>query len=302
MRTKVVVNPIAGRGRAEKLLPRLYACLKRYAVSAEVVHTQAKGDAVQLALEAAREGYERVVAMGGDGTVGEVTTGLLSAADEGCESILGILPAGSGNDYAYAVGIPTNLEAACKRLVDGQVRCVDVVRVSADGKTYYFNNTVGIGLDADVLLETHKLKRIRGFLLYFTALMRVLISNGRWPYPVQVTVDGESLPYNAVTLVTTCNGPRVAGGFYLTPEARPDDGQLDVIIADQLSRLRLASFITRVMRGTHVGAKPVHIRRARRVTVEGLRGLPGHMDGEVLCTAGRRIEIEILPGRLKVWC
>ncbi|MCS7261526.1 MAG: diacylglycerol kinase family lipid kinase [Anaerolineae bacterium] len=302
MRTKIIVNPVAGRGRAEKLLAGLYAYLDRYGVSADIVHTRAKGDAIQLARQAAREGYARVVAMGGDGTVGEVTAGLLRAMEEGYEAVLGILPAGSGNDYAYAVGIPTRLEPACRRLVDGQVRCVDVVRVTADGRTYYFNNTVGIGLDADVLLETHKLKRIRGFLLYFTALLRVLASNGRWPYPVRVTVDGETLPQQAVTLVTACNGPRVAGGFYLTPDARPDDGQLDVIVAEQLSRLRVASFITRVMRGTHVGAKPVHICRARHVVIEGLRGLPGHMDGEVLCTAGRRIEIEILPGRLKVWC
>jgi diacylglycerol kinase (ATP) len=302
MRTQIVVNATAGRGRAGKMVPSVRAYLARNAVQADMIQTRAAGDAVGLALEAARAGYERVVAMGGDGTAAEVSNGLLLAGEEGREAVLGIIPVGSGNDYAYGVGIPTRLEAACRRLADGHIRCVDVIRVTADGQTYIVNNTVGIGIDADVLLETRKMKRVRGFLLYFAALFRVLAANGRWPYPVDITLDGQPLPHHAVTLVSVCNGPRVGGGFYLTPDATPDDGQFDVIVADQLGRLRLASFITRVMRGTHVGAKPVSIHRARRLVVDGQRGLPGHMDGEVLCTAGRHIEIELLPGRLKVWC
>jgi YegS/Rv2252/BmrU family lipid kinase len=302
MRTKIVVNSTAGRGRAGKLLSRLQACLARLGVEADIVHSRAPGDPTTLAREAARAGYKRVVAMGGDGTVAEVSNGLLLAAREGHETVLGIIPAGSGNDYAYSVGIPTDLEAACDRLVNGGMRCADVVRVTVDGQTRFFNNTGGIGFDADVLFETRKMKRLSGFPLYLGALLRVLASDGRWPYPVNITVDGRPMPQHAVTLVSVCNGPRAGGGFYLTPDARPDDGLFDVIVADQLSRLRLASFIVRVMRGTHVGAKPVTIQRARHVVVEGLRGLPGHIDGEVLCTAGRRIEFEILPGQLKVWC
>ena len=284
------------------MLSQVWAYLDRYAVTADIVHTPSAGDGVAMACDAARDGYQRVVAMGGDGTVTEVATGLLRAADEGHEAVLGILPAGSGNDYAFGIGIPTSLEPACRRLADGRVRSVDVIRVTADGESRIFNNTVGIGFDADVLLETRKMKRGRGFLLYLAALFRVLASNGRWPYPLNITLDGQTLPQHAVTLVTVCNGRRVGGGFYLTPDAQPDDGLFDVIVADQLGRLRLASFITRVMRGTHVSAKPVQIYRGRHLLVESARGAPGHGDGEVLCTAGRRFEFEILPGRLKVWC
>jgi diacylglycerol kinase (ATP) len=301
MRTQIIVNATAGRGRAGLILSQVWAYLDRYGVSADIVHTPHAGAAIAMAADAARAGYERVVAMGGDGTVAEVATGLLQAADEGHESVLGILPAGSGNDYAFGVGIPTQLDLACHRLVDGEVHPVDVIRVTADGASRYFNNTIGIGLDADVLLETRRLKMGRGFLLYLFGLLRVLASNGRWPYPVTVTLDGQTLPQHAVTLVSVCNGRRVGGGFYLTPEAQPDDGLFDVIVADQLGRLRLASFITRVMRGTHVGARPVHIFRGRHMVVESERGVPGHGDGEVLCTEGHRIEFELLPGRLKVW-
>jgi diacylglycerol kinase (ATP) len=302
MRTKIVVNAAAGRGHAARLVDRARDYLARYGVEADFAHTQAPGDGVRLALEAAQAGYERVVAMGGDGTATEVANGLVQAGEAGHEAVLGLIPAGSGNDYAYGVGIPTNLEKSCRRLADGNVRSVDMIQVVADGQTHLFNNTVGIGFDADVLLETHKMGQLRGFLLYLGAVFRVLASDGKWPYPANITLDGQLLPYRAVTLVSVCNGPRVGGGFYLTPNALPDDGLFDVIVADKLGRLHLASFILRVMRGTHVNARPVTILRARHLLVEGGRGLPGHMDGEVLCTQGRRIEFQILPGRLKVWC
>jgi YegS/Rv2252/BmrU family lipid kinase len=302
MRTQIIVNATAGRGRAGLVLSQVWAFLDRHGVAADIVHTPVAGAGIAMAAEAVRAGYERVVAMGGDGTVLEVATGLLQAADAGYDAVLGILPAGSGNDYAFGLGIPTQLEPACRRLVDGEVRRVDVIRVTADGESRYFNNTVGLGFDADVLLETRRLKLGRGFMLYLLGLLRVLASDGRWPYPVTVTLDGQMLPQRAVTLVTVCNGRRVGGGFYLTPAAQPDDGLFDVIVADQLGRLRLATFITRVMRGTHVTAKPVHLHRGRHLLVESERGMPGHGDGEVLCTAGRRVEFELLPGRLKVWC
>jgi diacylglycerol kinase (ATP) len=302
MRTRIVVNTAAGRGHAAKMVDRVRGHLIRYGVEADYVYTQSPGDGVRLALEAARAGYERVVAMGGDGTATEVASGLVQAAEAGCETVLGLIPAGSGNDYAYGVGIPTNPEKSCRRLLEGHVRSVDMIQVVADGQTRLFNNTGGIGLDADVLLETRQMKRLRGFLLYLAALFRVLASDSKWPYPVSITLDGQPLPHRAVTLVSVCNGPRVGGGFYLTPEALPDDGLFDVIVADQMGRLRLASFIVRVMRGTHVGARPVTILRGRHLLVEGGRDLPGHIDGEVLCTRGRRLEFQILPGQLKVWC
>jgi diacylglycerol kinase family enzyme len=119
---------------------------------------------------------------------------------------------------------------------------------------------------------------------------------------MRITVDGEPLPQQAVTLITVANGPRAGGGFLLTPDAQPDDGLLDVCVADQLGRLGILGLLPHAMRGTHKGKKPVTMLQARHVLIEGKRGLPGHVDGEVLCTQGHRIEFEILPGRLQVWC
>lgn len=302
MRTKLIVNATAGRGRAGEVLHKVQTCLARCGVDYDLIRTEAPGQAVDLARQAAADGYERVVAMGGDGTADEAANGLLLAAEEGHSAVLGVIPVGSGNDFAYAIGISTDLEKACQRLAEGRLRTVDVIRVTVDGQPRIFDNSVGIGYDADVLLETHKMKRLRGFLLYLWAVFRVLAADSKWPYPMRITVDGQPLPHRAVTLITVANGPRAGGGFYLTPDAQPDDGLLDVCVADQLGRLGILHLLPHAMRGTHKGKKPVTMLQARHVLIEGERGLPGHVDGEVLCTQGCRIEFEILPGRLKVWC
>ena len=302
LRTKLIVNTTAGRGHAGRVLPRVENCLGHCGVHYDLVRTEAPGQAIDLAREAVLAGYERVVAMGGDGTTNEVTNGLLLAAEEGYRAVLGVIPAGSGNDFAYAVGIPTDLKEACQRLAEGRERTVDVACVTVDGQSRVFDYGVGIGYDADVLLETRKMKSLRGFIMYLWAALRVLATNDKWPYPMRITVDEKPLPHQAVTLITIANGPRAGGGFLLAPDAKPDDGLLDVCVADPLGRLGILYLLPHAMRGTHKDKEPVTILRGRHVLIEGKRGLPGHIDGEVLCTEGYRLEFEILPGQLKVWC
>lgn len=302
MRTKIIINTTAGKGHAGKVLSQVQTYLADYEVDYDPIHTESPGQGVDLARQAATAGYERVVAMGGDGTVDEVANGLLLAGEQGHQAVLGVIPVGSGNDFAYAVGIPGDLAGACQRLAEGKVRTVDMVRVTVDGQPHIFDNSVGIGFDADVSLETRKMKRLHGFPMYLWAVFRVLGTNHKWPYPMRITVDGQPLPNQAVTLITVANGPRAGGGFYLTPDAQPDDGLLDVCVADRLGRLGILQLLPHAMKGTHVNQKPVTMFKARHVLIEGDRGLPGHVDGEILCTQGRRIEFEIIPNRLKVWC
>ncbi len=303
LRTKILVNPTAGRGRSGEVLEQVERYLKRYGVDGDLVVTEAPGQATDLAFEAALDGYDRVVAMGGDGTAIEVTNGLLRAQEQGGHAVLGVLPAGSGNDFAYGVGVPGDLEAACRQLVEGQERTVDLVRVTVDGRSKVFINAVGVGYDADVLLETRKIQNARGVFLYLLGVLRVWASRGKWPYPVRITVDGKLLPQDLVTLVTVSNGPRSGGGFFLNPDAKTDDGYFNVCVASRVNRLQIWPLLVRVMRGTHVKVPQVTLMQARHLVIESRRetGLPGHMDGEVLCTAGKRIEFEILPAHLTVW-
>jgi len=119
---------------------------------------------------------------------------------------------------------------------------------------------------------------------------------------MRITLDGQTLPHQAVTLIMVANGPRAGGGFLLAPDAQPDDGLLDVCVAAPLGRLGILHLLPHAMRGTHVNNKAVTMLRGRHVVIESSKGVPGHIDGEVLCTQGHRVEFEILPGRLKVWC
>ena len=303
LRTKIVVNTTAGRGRAGKMLDHVKDCLRKHGLAENIVLTERPRQATELAFDAAMDGYERVVAMGGDGTAAEVATGLLRAQAQGRHPILGVIPAGSGNDFAYGVGINGHLEAACRRLIDGGRREVDLVRVTVDGEESVLINAVGVGYDADVLLETRKMNALRGFLMYLGGVLKVWASQGKWPYPVKITADGVELKQDIVTLVTVSNGPRSGGGFYLNPGAETSDGLFDVCVARQVNRLEIFPLLIKVMNATHVNAPQVQLLRARHLVIESRRqsGLPGHLDGEVLCTGGQRIEFEIMPRALTIW-
>jgi len=303
LRTKIVVNTTAGRGRAGKVLSQVKECLSKYGLAEEIVLTERPRQATELAFAAAMDGYERVVAMGGDGTAVEVTIGLLQAQAQGRRPVLGVIPAGSGNDFAYGVGINTDLDAACSRLVHGERQDVDLVRVTVDGEETVLINAVGVGFDADVLLATRKIKALRGFLMYLGGVFKVWATRGKWPYPVKITADGVELEQDVMTLVTVSNGPRSGGGFYLNPDAETSDGLFDVCVARKVNHLELFRLLLKVMNGTHVNMPQVQMLRAHHLVVESRRdaGLPGHLDGEVLCTGGQRIEFEIMPRALTIW-
>jgi diacylglycerol kinase (ATP) len=303
LRTKFVVNTTAGRGRAGKMLDHIKLSLREYGIPEDVVLTERPRQATELAFTAAMDGYDRVVAVGGDGTAVEVTTGLLQAQAQGRRPVLGVIPAGSGNDFAFGMGINGDLDAACRRLVEGERRAVDLVRVNVDGEETVLINAVGVGYDADVLLATRKMKALRGFVMYLLGVFQVWASWEKWPYPARITADGVELGLDRVTLVTVSNGPRSGGGFFLNPDADTGDGLFDVCVAREVNRLEIFPLLLKVMKGTHVNSPQVKMLRARHLVIESLRptGLPGHLDGEVLCTDGKRIEFEIMPRALSVW-
>jgi len=165
---KVIVNPAADRGQARQKAGTILALLAEKGLDFDVEHTNWPGEAIELARAAVEAGYETVVALGGDGTSQEVINGLMQAPHTGPAGTLGVLPVGSGNDFAYGVGIPLNVETAVEHLAAGQARVIDVGFVHVDGvPDRYFGNGVGIGFDAQVAIESTRVKRLRGFTMYF---------------------------------------------------------------------------------------------------------------------------------------
>lgn len=288
----VVLNPTAGRGAAA----RVRAVLAREMAGAEhvVAETSARGEAAELAEAAARGGWPAVVAVGGDGTVHEVVNGLMRAAGDGDPAALGILPVGSGNDFARLAGVSADPVQALRGIVAGVWRQVDVG--SVNGR--WFSNGVGIGLDARVAIEVDRRRRFRGLAMYLHALSNVLRVYS--PPRMRVEIDGQAAGDGPMTLVTVGNGGRHGGGFWICPDARIDDGVLDVCMCDGLGTLGILRFLPQVLRGTHTGASCVRMRQAHRVRVTSPDPLPVHADGEIVAEDAHEVSIEIHPGRLRV--
>jgi YegS/Rv2252/BmrU family lipid kinase len=293
--TLVIFNPKAKRGRAYRRMAKVQQALESAGLPFEMIVSEQPGHAVELARRAALAGRELIVAAGGDGTVNEVVNGLLQAANGGDVSCsLGVLPVGSGNDFANSLGIPTDLRQAAEKLKLRQVRRIDIGCVNGR----HFANNVGLGFEAMINLEAHKLTWLPGQPGYLVAVFRAMIS---YPYPVvDVTLDDGDLPQKTILMISVGNNRRIGGGFLITPHAAPDDGLLDVCLVDAIPRLEILRLLPKAITGNHAGEPAVHMLRSRRILIHAQDPLPVHADGEILWQDAHRLEITLEPGRLAV--
>lgn len=296
---KVILNPAAGRGYGAQAEPEVRQCLKAEGVPFDIVRTAGPWHAAELAKRAAEDGFETIVSAGGDGTANEVINGLMAASQNGMTRRMGVIAAGSGSDFASGIGVPLDLREACRRIACEQVKTIDLGRVTIPGQEpRYFGNVVGVGFDGAVLMETLKMKRLRGLPLYLLAVLKTIFLSFDAP-AVTVTFDGQRMELLAM-LVSVANGPREGGGFLIAPNAKPDDGILDVCIAGEVSRLTMLRLVPHFLRGTHTDLDPITMVQTKAITISSPDGLIAHVDGEVLCTDARQITCEVLPGALKV--
>ena len=293
----IIVNPIAGRGAAREIVPRVDRLLKEHGVSFDRVFTERPWHAAELAREAAANGYKVVVAVGGDGTSNEVLNGLMAAREAGeGEAALGVLCVGTGNDFAYGAGIPLDLEEGCAALARGRTRPIDVGHAKG---LRYFGNGIGIGFDAVVNVQAARYKRLRGFAVYFIAVMRTLLFYYRAPL-TRIELDEGAMELPAL-MVSIMNGRRMGGGFLMTPQATPDDGLFDLCIGTKMNQLQMLALVPRFMKGTQIGHPRIHMARSRRVRVivkEGTQVV--HADGETLAVDATDLEFEVIPQALRV--
>jgi diacylglycerol kinase (ATP) len=293
----VIANPVAGHGNGAKVLPALRHYLTEGGLDFDLVCTTRPLEAIELAKQAAADGYRTTVAAGGDGTVHEVLNGLRAATDDNqVAGTLGIIPIGSGNDIAHMVGIPENLLGACRCLAEGQNRVIDMGRLD----DRYFANNIGMGFDAMVSIVSRRIRYLHGFPMYFLAVLQTVFIYYKAP-TVSITHDDQTTT-QPILMATIGNGTRHGGGFFVTPLAEVDDGWLDLCIAREVSRPRIFALIPHFMRGTHVDKPPVTMLRCKRAVVTCDSGLAVHVDGEIYAEAARRLEIEILPRQLRVVC
>lgn len=281
MRIKVILNPWADRGRAAQLKDALEVSGAKYG-GLDVELTQAPGHAAILARTAAEEGYERIGVAGGDGTVHEVVNGLM-AVPAGERPAIGLIPVGSGNDYAYGAGLVLSPEVAVERLFTGETRRMDLALLEDNrGQRRYACNGIGIGFDAAIAIATTRIKRLYGFAAYFAAALQTIALHYERPQ-YTVTFDGETVSQPSLLLGIGV-GPRIGGGFLLTPDATFEDGLLDSCLVDSVGRLTMLRMMPRVMKGTHITSKIVQMRRNKLIGLASDLPLPIHLDGEIFAT------------------
>ncbi|HTX90249.1 MAG TPA: diacylglycerol kinase family protein [Anaerolineales bacterium] len=295
---KLILNPTTNHGRSQRVAADLRPLMEEH--KAEWSGTEYPGHATQLARQAGEEGFDLVVAAGGDGTVHEVINGLMQVPEKK-RPALGIVPLGSGNDFAHILGIPEDPATALLSCLRGGPHSLDMGSVTdQNGRVEYFNNTLGIGFDAVVTIRTRKITAIHGFMMYFVATVQTVILNFT-PMDLHVETDRESWD-QATIMLTVGNGPREGGGFMVTPQARLDDGVLEFVSVKKISRPMMFRLIPEFMKGTHTHFKPIKMGQCRRMAVTSRQPLYVHADGEVYSGFGtdvRQLSIEILPNALR---
>jgi diacylglycerol kinase (ATP) len=251
-----VVNPVAGRGRTTKLLPRLHEAFDRHDVTMHLSVDAADG------CRAAREAFGRgegVVACGGDGTVSA-----LAAEAAEADAPLAVVPTGAGNDFARHLGLDHRQAVeAIDLLATGHLQRIDLGRaIAADDTSYVFTTIANTGFDAEANRWANNVRRFTGTALYVAAVLRTIAVYR--PRPISVRVDGEAWIGDA-WLVAVGNTPWYAGGMKITPDAVTDDGNLDVCIIGGAPLRRFLANFPKVFKGGHVGMKEVTLLRGQKV-------------------------------------
>lgn len=299
-KTRLIVNPGADLGRAWRKVADLRPLVEEYG-GADWSGTVYPTHATLLARQAAEAGSSLVIAAGGDGTVHEVINGLMQVPQE-ARPRLGIVPLGSGNDFAHSIGIYTNPSEALKKIFTGVPNAIDVGLFDTDrGMHEYFNNTFGLGFDAIVTIRSHRLTHMRGFLMYLVAVLQTIIFDLDAPM-MHITSDQEKWD-DETTMLVICNGPREGGGFLVAPDSLVSDGILNYATLTRVSRLMLLRLLPEVMKGTHGRFKQVRLGQLHKMEVKAEKPFTIHADGEVIAGFGtdvRNVSVEVIPGAIEL--
>jgi YegS/Rv2252/BmrU family lipid kinase len=284
----LIVNPVAGGGRAARIAPTAERALAGHGLQVRRCDTRDLDHARALALEAAQAG-ETLVALSGDGMVGAIADVARGVPD----SLLGVVPGGRGNDLARVLGIPEDPVAACAVIAAGVVRKVDLGEV--DGRA--FVGIASAGFDSDANRIANEAPSRLGNLVYAYGALRALLSWRAARFEVELKPSGERLSFTGYTIAIANSGV-YGGGMRLAPDARLDDGLLDIVAIEHVRRLRFLANLPKVFRGTHVRLPSVRVLRAAEVSIAADRPFALYADGDPIAQLPARVRA--LPGAVRM--
>lgn len=287
LKYQFIINPSAGQGNYKWVIHDIQKVLKRHNIQYDIAIPKYKGEATLLAKEASQD-HNIIVAVGGDGTINEVANGLI-----GTQSILGIIPVGTGNGFAREFSIPLNIKKACKILVEGKLKVIDVGKAGER----FFLATSGLGFDALIAKFAGKmLGPLRGMWLYFFSGM--LAFNRYNPPLVKIVIDFNEIEIKPF-VVAIANTRLYGGRALIAPDALPDDGFFDVCVVSMMKPRRILWNLPKLFKGTHIKLPEVKMYKGKNVSIFSSEPIPIHVDGEPI-DGFSEMQFTLMPKALKI--
>ena len=289
------LNPTAGRGRAGRRQKRIVEILGSRGATVNLLSSRAVGDLEAQVKKQVDDGAERIIVAGGDGSVHEAVNGIMVA--DGNAS-LGVIPTGTGNDFAKACDIPLDWEHAAQLLADRMasehhLKDIDIGVMN----DRYFANGAGIGFDAKVTRIARSYRLPIGDFVYLLAIFRGMMDGIATP---RLRITSPELSWDGpATLASISNGPWIGGMFHIAPMAANDDGRLELLVAAPVTRRRIVALLPKLMGGTHMDESEIHHERVERLLIVASEPVDSHLDGEVQ-PLQRHFELALLPGALRL--
>jgi diacylglycerol kinase (ATP) len=305
MPAKVILNPYAGRWKAEEKRQAAETALQDAGIEYELVATEKSGDGIELASQAVLDGYSPIISAGGDGSISEVVNGIANTLDntgyEKCPP-LGIIPLGSANDLAVNLGLPLDLTKSAQVIAASNTRMMDLglITYGIKQEKRYFDNNSAIGLEPSITLIQQRITRLRGVIRYLVATLIGIAQNPQWK--MHIEWDGGEYE-GPVTLVTVGNNPITGGLFYMTPHADPFDGLLTFVYGSMPTRLQILRLLPKTMKpgeGSYVEHPSIHEVHTPWIRIHSSTSTPLHADGEIQSESVHELEYHIVPGCLPV--
>lgn len=302
---EIILNPIAGKGNAAKNIPIINDFLQRQKANYKIHITKKVGHAIALAKEFTLKQDTLIVAAGGDGTCNEVINGIMrgKSAQANLTPVLGVLPIGRGNDFAYGANIPTDLKESLQVLLEGEDQPMDVGLIKGgdypEGR--FFGNGIGVCFDTIVGLEAAKMKHIHGAFAYLLGALKTLII---YPPAPTIELSFDDLIQNVTpAMISIMNGRRMGGAFFMAPNARNNDGILNLCYTLQGKRGELLKSMIYYMKGTQHTLPNTTTAQSSAYTLQAVNGsMAVHADGETICKEGKYLEINCLHHAIQIIC
>ncbi|MDR1093019.1 MAG: diacylglycerol kinase family lipid kinase [Clostridiales bacterium] len=270
-----IVNLKAGRGYTRRIVHKLERFLNEHKLPYTFYDTFYPGNAIEIAHRLSEiEGIDRVIAVGGDGTFNEVLNGVNPD-----KTVIGFIPAGSGNDFARAAGFSLNPVEALQDVVNDKIIEADYMEIGAENNFRRCVNIAGTGLDIEVLTRYNRARFVKNKLQYYWCLLRALVRLKT--YKVKMTLSGATTEHDCF-VVAVCNGQYFGGGMRVSPNSDIYDGQMDVVIIHMIKRSRIPGVLLKFFKGRHIGLDFVEVHKTDYVELECETSKIVNIDGELL--------------------